>query len=149
MTVYKYKDFGYTFSVETEADIPKDLINSFKKNMSLIDKELFDYYSTLTFDAEHMFLLSCDTEPIGYAKLCENNNYSLLAEIYVTKEFRELSLGTFLLNSIREYVKSINSTLRTITLPSDRVAKNFYEASGITARILLMEEKRENNRYRP
>ena len=70
-------------------------------------------------------------------------------EIYVKKEFRELSLGTFLLNSIRKYVKSINSELRTVTLPSDRVAKNFYEASGITARVLLMEEKRENNRYRP
>ena len=73
----------------------------------------------------------------------------MLLEIYVKKEFRELSLGTFLLNSIRKYVKSINSELRTLTLPSDRVAKNFYEASGITARVLLMEEKRENNRYRP
>ena len=56
---------------------------------------------------------------------------------------------SFLLNSIRSYIRSINSTLRTVTLPSDRVAKNFYEASGITARVLLMEEKRENNRYRP
>ena len=117
--------------------------------MSLIDKELLDYYSKLIFDTEYMFLLSCDAEPIGYAKLCESNEYSLLAEIFVKKEFRELSLGTFLLNSIRDYVKSLNSTLRTVTLPSDRVAKNFYEASGITARILLMEEKRENNRYRP
>ena len=117
--------------------------------MSSTDKELLDYYKTLIFDTEHIFLLSCNDEPIGYAKLCDNNKYSLLVEIFVKKEFRELSLGTFLLNSVREYVKSINSTLRTITLPSDRVAKNFYEASGITARILLMEEKRENNRYRP
>ena len=46
-------------------------------------------------------------------------------------------------------VETIQSSLRTITLPSDRVAKNFYEASGITARVLLMEEKREHNRYRP
>ena len=84
-----------------------------------------------------------------YAKIYEDKNYSLLTEIYVQDEFRELSLGTFLLNSIRTYVSSINSSLRTVTLPSDRVAKNFYEASGITARVLLMEEKRENNRYRP
>ena len=34
-------------------------------------------------------------------------------------------------------------------LINNKIAKNFYEASGITARILLMEEKRENNRYRP
>ena len=147
--MYKHKDFGYTFTVETKAIIPKELSNLFHQSMSLIDKELLDYYSKLIFDTEYMFLLSCDAEPIGYAKLCESNEYSLLAEIFVKKEFRELSLGTFLLNSIRDYVKSINSTLRTVTLPSDRVAKNFYEASGITARILLMEEKRENNRYRP
>ncbi len=146
--MYKHKDFGYIFTVETEANVPKELSNLFHQNMSLIDKKLLDYYSTLIFDSEHMFLLSCDDEPIGYAKVCESNSYSLLVEIFVKKEFRELSLGTFLLNSIREYVKSIDSTLRTITLPSDRVAKNFYEASGITARILLMEEKRENNRYR-
>ena len=147
--MYRHKDFGYTFTVETEASIPKELINLFHQSMSSIDKELLDYYSKLKFDGEHVFLLSCDAEPIGYAKLCENYDYSLLVEIFVKKEFRELSLGTFLLNSIREYVKSINSTLRTVTLPSDRVAKNFYEASGITARVLLMEEKRENHRYRP
>ncbi len=147
--MYKHKDFGYIFTVETEASIPKELNNLFYQSMSSIDKGLLDYYSKLKFDAEHMFLLSCDTEPIGYAKLCESNDYALLVEIFVKKEFRELSLGTFLLNSIREYIKSINSTLRTVTLPSDRIAKNFYEASGITARILLMEEKRENNRYRP
>ena len=147
--MYKHKDFGFTFTVETKAKIPKELINLFHQSMSSTDKELLDYYKTLIFDTEHIFLLSCNDEPIGYAKLCDSNKYSLLVEIFVKKEFRELSLGTFLLNSVREYVKSINSTLRTITLPSDRVAKNFYEASGITARILLMEEKRENNRYRP
>ena len=87
--------------------------------------------------------------PIGYAKLFEDKRYSLLTEIFIKEDFRELSLGTFLLNCVREYVKKIKSSLRTVTLPSDRVAKNFYEASGITARVLLMEEKREHNRYRP
>ena len=147
--MYSYNDFGFTFTVDNEAKIPKELINLFHESMSSIDKDLIDYYSTLIFDKERSFLLCCEDEPIGYAKICENNNYSLLVEIFVKNEFRQLSLGTFILESIRKYVKSINSTLRTITLPSDRVAKNFYEASGITARVLLMEEKRENNRYRP
>tara|TARA_B100001057_G_scaffold215363_1_gene215603 strand:+ start:138 stop:581 length:444 start_codon:yes stop_codon:yes gene_type:complete len=147
--VYSYNDFGFTFTVDREAKIPEELINLFHESMSSIDKDLIDYYSTLIFDKEHSFLLRCEDEPIGYAKICENNNYSLLVEIFVKYEFRQLSLGTFILNSIRKYVKSINSILRTITLPSDRVAKNFYEASGITARVLLMEEKRENTRYRP
>ena len=149
MIVYSYNDFGFTFTVDSEAKVPEELINLFHESMSSIDKDLIDYYSTLIFDNEHHFLLSCEDEPIGYAKICENNSYLLLVEIYVKNEFRQLSLGTFILESIRKYVKSINSTLRTITLPSDRVAKNFYEASGITARVLLMEEKRENNRYRP
>lgn len=147
--MYSYNDFGFTFTVDREAKIPEELINLFHESMSSIDKDLIDYYSTLIFDKEHSFLLRCEDEPIGYAKICENNNYSLLVEIFVKYEFRQLSLGTFILNSIRKYVKSINSILRTITLPSDRVAKNFYEASGITARVLLMEEKRENTRYRP
>ena len=147
--MYKHKDFGFTFTVDTDSKIPQELSSLFYQCMYLIDKDLIDYYSTLNFDIEHNFLLSCEDEPIGYAKLSESNNYLLLVEIFVKEEFRELSLGTFLLNSIRAYVKLINSQLRTITLPSDRVAKNFYEASGITARVLLMEEKRENNRYRP
>ena len=149
MIVYSYNDFGFTFTVDSEGKVPEELINLFHESMSSIDKDLIDYYSTLIFDKEHSFLLCCEDEPIGYAKICDNNNYSLLVEIFVKYEFRQLSLGSFMLDSIREYVKSINSILRTITLPSDRVAKNFYEASGITARVLLMEEKRENNRYRP
>ena len=147
--MYKHKDFGFNFTVDTKAEIPGNLIRKFYERMSSIDKDLVEYYSSLNFDTEHSFLLLCEDEPIGYAKIYEDKNYSLLTEIYVQDEFRELSLGTFLLNSIRSYIRSINSTLRTVTLPSDRVAKNFYEASGITARVLLMEEKRENNRYRP
>ena len=147
--MYKHIDFGFNFTVDTKAKIPDDLVSKFYKRMSSIDKDLIEYYSSLNLDIEHSFLLLCEDEPIGYAKIYEDKNYSLLTEIYVKDEFRELSLGTFLLNSIRTYVTSINSSLRTVTLPSDRVAKNFYEASGITARILLMEEKRENNRYRP
>ena len=47
-----------------------------------------------------------------------------------------------------EEVKKEDMPLRTVTLPSDRIAKNFYEASGITARVLLMEEKRDKPRFR-
>ena len=110
---------------------------------------MVNYYSNIELNESKNFLLLCEKEPIGYAKLYQDKEYSLLTEIFVKDEFRELSLGTFLLNCVREYVEKIQSSLRTVTLPSDRVAKNFYEASGITARVLLMEEKREHNRYRP
>ena len=147
--MHKHKDLGFTFTVETDTEIPKDLTESFLLRMSNIDESLLTYYTDIEFTKSKNFLLLCENEPIGYAKLFKDKKYSLLTEIFIKEEFRELSLGTFLLNCVREYVEKIQSSLRTVTLPSDRVAKNFYEASGITARILLMEEKREHNRYRP
>jgi len=147
--VHKHNDFGFTFTVETDIEIPSQLSDSFFKRMSNIDENLLNYYSNIEFNESKNFLLLCEKDPIGYAKLYEDKEYSLLTEIFIKDEFRELSLGTFLLNCVRDYIKTIQSSLRTVTLPSDRVAKNFYEASGITARVLLMEEKREHNRYRP
>ena len=147
--MHKHKDLGFTFTVETDTKIPKDLTESFLLRMSNIDESLVTYYTDIKFTKSKNFLLLCEDVPIGYAKLFEDKKYSLLTEIFISEEFRELSLGTFLLNCVRDYVDKIQSSLRTVTLPSDRVAKNFYEASGITARILLMEEKREHNRYRP
>ena len=147
--MHKHNDFGFTFTVETDTEIPIQLSESFFHRMSNIDKNLLKYYSDLELNESKNFLLLCEKEPIGYAKLYQDKEYSVLTEIFIKDEFRELSLGTFLLNCIRDHVETIQSLLRTITLPSDRVAKNFYEASGITARVLLMEEKREHNRYRP
>ncbi len=147
--MHKHNDFGFTFTVETDLEIPSQLSKLFFQRMSNIDKNLLNYYSDLELNEPKNFLLLCEKEPVGYAKLYQDKEYSVLTEIFIKDEFRELSLGTFLLNCIRDYVETIQSLLRTITLPSDRVAKNFYEASGITARVLLMEEKREHNRYRP
>ncbi len=147
--MHKHNDLGYTFTVEPDTEIPSQLSESFIQRMSNIDENLLNYYSNLKLNESKNFLLFCEKEPIGYAKLYQDKEYSLLTEIFIQEEFRELSLGTFLLNCIRDYIETIQSSLRTITLPSDRVAKNFYEASGITARVLLMEEKREHNRYRP
>jgi len=147
--VHKHNDFGFTFTVETDLEIPSQLSKLFFQRMSNIDNNLLKYYSDLELNEPKNFLLLCEKEPVGYAKLYQDKEYSVLTEIFIKDEFRELSLGTFLLNCIRDYVETIQSLLRTITLPSDRVAKNFYEASGITARVLLMEEKREHNRYRP
>ena len=72
-----------------------------------------------------------------------------LVQIYLKEEFRELGLGTQLFKYIKNDAFKRNKKIRTFTLPSDRRAKNFYESNRITARILIMEEKRENSRYRP
>ena len=149
MTVLKHKDFDKEFLLQTNTEPPTRLTNNFFDELTAIDETLIDYYKNLTFDKSVSFVLSCDNELIGYAKLVDNHNYFLLSEIFITKDFRELGLGTFILTSIRNYLQDLKIPLRTVTLPSDRQAKNFYEANGITARILLMEEKREKNRIRP
>lgn len=149
MTVLKHKDFDKEFLLHKNTEPPIRLTNNFFDELTAIDETLIDYYKNLTFDQSVSFVLSCDNEIIGYAKLVDNHNYFLLSEIFIMKDFRELGLGSFILNSIRNYLHDLKIPLRTVTLPSDRQAKNFYEANGITARILLMEEKREKNRTRP
>ena len=146
--MYSYTDFGKTFTIDLK-DIPNSAIqNKFYNSLSEIDNEIVEYYKTLVTDDEIYFNLYLDSSQIGYSKIINEHNYALLVEIYVLNDYRELGLGTFMLNSIRSYLDELNIKLRTITLPSDRTAKNFYEANGITARILLMEEKRDKTRYR-
>jgi len=149
MTVLKHKDFNKEFLLHKNTEPSTRLVNNFFDELSNIDESLIEYYKKLTFNESVSFVLECENEMIGYGKLVENHNYFLLSEIFIMKDFRELGLGSFILSSIRNYVQDLKIPLRTVTLPSDRQAKNFYEANGITARILLMEEKREKNRTRP
>jgi len=149
MTVLKHKDFNKEFLLHKNTEPSTRLVNNFFDELSNIDESLIEYYKKLTFNESVSFVLECENEMIGYARLVENHNYLLLSEIFIMEEFRELGLGSFILSSIRNYVQDLKIPLRTVTLPSDRQAKNFYEANGITARILLMEEKREKNRTRP
>ena len=149
MTVLKHKDFNKEFLLHKNTEPSTRLVNNFFDELSNIDESLIVYYKKLTFNESVSFVLECENEMIGYARLVENHNYFLLSEIFIMEDFRELGLGSFILSSIRNYVQDLEFPLRTVTLPSDRQAKNFYEANGITARILLMEEKREKNRIRP
>jgi len=146
--VYKHNDFNKEFLLQPVVKINEELESEFIKQISSIDHDLIEYYKKLDFENPSFYQLSCETLPIGYVKTFIQNKYRILTEIFIVQNFRELGLGTFVLNSIREEVKKENMPLRTVTLPSDRIAKNFYEASGITARVLLMEEKRDKPRFR-
>lgn len=146
--MYEHEDFGLNFQLSKVNTIPDSLKSLFIETLKKIDSDLITYYQNLNHNVEDYFLLSLDSKLIGYSKLILDNNYYVLSEIFVLNEYRNLGLGTFMLDSIRDFVHSKNIKLRTITLPSDRISKNFYEANGITARILFMEEKRENTRYR-
>ena len=146
--MYKHNDFNKEFLLQPVVKINEELESEFIKQISSIDHDLIEYYKKLDFENPLFYQLSCETLPIGYVKTFIQNKYRILTEIFIVQNFRELGLGTFVLNSIREEVKKEDMPLRTVTLPSDRIAKNFYEASGITARVLLMEEKRDKPRFR-
>ena len=146
--MYKHSDFNKEFLLQPVVKVNQELEAQFTKEISLIDDGLIKYYKSLNLENPELYELTCETLPIGYVKTFTENQYRLLTEIFIVENFRELGLGTFILNSIRKEVKNEKISLRTITLPSDRIAKNFYEASGITARALLMEEKRDKPRFR-
>ena len=146
--MYSHSDFGKSFKLVITEEPDKEIKDKFFNDLSSIDKQLIEYYKSINASEEKYFNLYSEDNLIGYSRLIFQLEYAVLSEIYVLNEYRELGLGTFMLNSIRSYLDELNINLRTITLPSDRIAKNFYEANGITARILLMEEKRDKTRYR-
>ena len=146
--MYNHSDFGKSFKIVITEEPDKEIKDKFFNDLSSIDKQLIEYYKSINSPNEKYFNLYSEDNLIGYSRLIFQLEYAVLSEIYVLNDYRELGLGTFMLNSIRSYLDELNIKLRTITLPSDRIAKNFYEANGITARILLMEEKRDKTRYR-
>ena len=145
----KFNELNYTFTIDSVDKISDKLRKEFKETLSLIDKKLIDYYFKLNHNISKSYIIKLDEWEIGYGLLVEDDEYFNLYEIYIKKEFRELGLGTKLFNYINNEIKEKNKKVRTYTLPSDRTAKNFYESNRITARVLIMEEKRENSRYRP
>ena len=145
----KFNELNYTFTINVSDQTSKDLRNEFKDTLSLIDNKLINYYFDLKINKTINYILKLNDWEIGYGLIAEDDEYWNLYEIYLKEEFRQLGLGTKLFEYIKNDSKKSNKKVRTYTLPSDRRAKNFYESNRITARVLIMEEKRENSRYRP
>ena len=148
MPKIEFKDLGYDFTIELVDKVPKELKNEFIQTLSAFDKEIIDYYFDLKNNITLSYLINIEDNPIGYCSLFEDETYWNLYEIYIKEEFRELGIGTKLFQVIKDDSKKINKQIRTYTLPSDRRAKNFYESNRITARILIMEDKRAGSRYK-
>ncbi len=145
----KFNDVNLSFEIKEVNLIPDALRDKFKKELSKIDLAIINYYFESNNKNSIKYLLYAEGHEIGYSNLTEENSYWNLYEIYINEEFRELGLGTKLFQYILNECSKNNKTIRTYTLPSDRKAKNFYESNRITARVLIMEEKRANSRYRP
>ncbi len=144
-----FNDINIFFEIKKVNLIPQTLQDNFKKELSKLDSGIIDYYFQSNNNNSINYVLYAEGYEIGYTSLNEENSYWDLYEIYINEEFRELGLGTKLFQFILKECNKNKKTIRTYTLPSDRKAKNFYESNRITARVLIMEEKRANSRYRP
>ena len=149
-----FQDFGLDFGIEEQKNSPLKLQNLFNNEIKNIDTVLFDYYQKLSknFDSQYFVLnisQKSNLSEIGYARIVEDGFYWNIYELFIKENFRELGLGTKLFEFIADIANKKDYEIRSFALPSDRQAKNFYESNAITAKVLIMEKKREHNRYRP
>ena len=150
----KFQDFGLNFEIQETQNSPSKIQSEFNDEINNIDTTLFNYYQKIStqFKSAYFLLIvfSDDKQQtIGYARVVEDDYYWNLYEIFINKNYREMGLGTRLFEYISFVSSKNNFQIRTYALPSDRQAKNFYESNAITAKLLIMEKKREHNRYRP
>ena len=150
----KFQDFGLNFEIQETQNSPSKIQSEFNDEINNIDTTLFNYYQKIStqFKSAYFLLnvfLDDNKQTIGYARVVEDDYYWNLYEIFINKNYREMGLGTRLFEYISFVSSKNNFQIRTYALPSDRQAKNFYESNAITAKLLIMEKKREHNRYRP
>ena len=150
----KFQDFGLNFEIQETQNSPSKIQSEFNDEINNIDSTLFGYYQKISKQFKSVYFLlnvfSDDKQKtIGYARVVEDDYYWNLYEIFINKNYREMGLGTRLFEYISFVSSQNNFQIRTYALPSDRQAKNFYESNAITAKLLIMEKKREHNRYRP
>ena len=147
--MYEFENLNYKFSITKTRTKPQELHKKFIDEMSEIDDVLIKHYLGLKFKNIDYFVLSQEDLYIGFGSGVQEHGFITIYELFVISKYRELGFGTKIFDVIRNYSKSLDLKIRSITLPSDRTGKNFYESNLITARVLIMEEKRENSRYRP
>tara|TARA_B100001173_G_scaffold138695_1_gene120363 strand:+ start:287 stop:748 length:462 start_codon:yes stop_codon:yes gene_type:complete len=150
---FKFQDFGLNFQILEKSKSPTKLQQIFVNEIKNIDPVLFKYYQNFIKSFQSIyFVLSMENsnnKEVGYARIVIDEFYWNLYEIFIENDLRELGLGTYLFEYINNLSQSKKADIRTYALPSDRQAKNFYESNSITAKLLIMERKREHNRYRP
>ena len=153
MHEFKFQDFGLNFQILEKSKSPTKLQKFFVNEIKNIDPVLFKYYQNFIKSFHSIyFVLSMENsnnKEVGYARVVIDKFYWNLYEIFIENDLRELGLGTYLFEYINNLSQSKKADIRTYALPSDRQAKNFYESNSITAKLLIMERKREHNRYRP
>ena len=149
-----FQDFDIDFEIVQQENSPVELQKLFNIEIQNIDRIFFDYYKELSKNFNSCYFILKSTQKnkssiVGYARIVEDDFYWNVYEFFIKEDFRELGLGTKLFEFIIDIANMSDYEIRSFALPSDRQAKNFYESNAITAKVLIMEKKRENNRYRP
>ena len=109
--MYNHSDFGKSFKIVITEEPDKEIKDKFFNDLSSIDKQLIEYYKSINASEEKYFNLYSEDNLIGYSRLIFQLEYAVLSEIYVLNDYRELGLGTFMLNSIRSYLDELLSLI--------------------------------------
>ena len=92
--------------------------------MSNIDENLLAYYTNIEFIESKNFLLFCEKEPIGYAKLFEDKEYSLPIDKGKSLIVRYLEKGEPNANGSSSVFFELNGQPRTIEIQNTEFSKN-------------------------
>jgi GNAT superfamily N-acetyltransferase len=84
---------------------------------------------------------------VGYAavhdqELADGSRIGVIDDLFVEPEARGVGVGEALMEQILDWCGSRGcSGVDASALPGDRATKNFFEASGFTARLLIMHRR--------
>jgi GNAT superfamily N-acetyltransferase len=96
-------------------------------------------------DPDHaLWVGTIDDTVLGYAAarvdgLPDGTVLGVIDDLYVEPEARSVGVGEALMGVVLEWCRERGSRgIDAMALPGDRQTKNFFEANGFTARLLLM-----------
>lgn len=98
----------------------------------------------LATDGARVLVGTLEGVPVGYAvarveRLADGTAHGVVDDIYVEPEARGVGLGEALMGDLVAWCTEQGCTgMDAMALPGDRHTKNFFEASGFTARKLVM-----------
>ena len=97
--------------------------------------------------SQHVTVGMIDGVPIGYASgrtevLRDGTTLGVIDDLFVEEEARAVGVGEAMLDSLLAWFRDQGcSGVDAMALPGAREAKNFFERSGFTARLIVMHHR--------
>jgi GNAT superfamily N-acetyltransferase len=95
-------------------------------------------------DGEHVLAGTIDGAVVGYARIVERaledgSTLAVLTDIYVEPGARGVGVGATLLEAAISWATERGCTgIDSLALPGMRASKNFFEAAGMVARLIVV-----------